>query len=447
MKKIAGKTIEQWQKDLPLLKTMMDGKPVFWCNPQYQADSTKDTAYEIFREDVADADARLKRFAPYIAQVYPETRAAQGIIESPLQKIPNMQRHLSKAAGIPLPGGLWAKCDNLLAISGSIKARGGIYEVLKTAETMAMNQGLLKLEDDYTCLDSDDFKQFFSQYAIAVGSTGNLGLSIGIMGAQMGFKVYVHMSADAALWKKQRLKACGVEVIEYESDYSSAVAAGRRQAQADPKMHFVDDENSKDLLLGYAVAAQRLKKQLAFQGVCVDKDHPLFVYLPCGVGGGPGGITLGLKLIFGDCVHCFFAEPTQSPCMLLGLMTGLHDKISVRDIGLSNCTDADGLAVGRPSGFVGKTLGPVISGSYTVADAALYQLLQAMADRESIFLEPSAAAGLAGPTSLLRNAEDASDPVRHGLTSRGENATHLVWATGGGMVPESVMQGYYRHSC
>ncbi|MBE1043882.1 D-serine dehydratase, partial [Escherichia coli] len=48
--------------------------------------------------------------------------------------------------------------------------------------------GLVGLDDDYSRLAEADCRAFFARHRIAVGSTGNLGLSIGIIGAALGFQ-------------------------------------------------------------------------------------------------------------------------------------------------------------------------------------------------------------------------------------------------------------------
>lgn len=433
--------IEQLVKKTPVLGTIRSLHEAVWINDRKLPFAEAAAKCPLTMDDVLDAEARLNRFADYIRLAFPETVEAGGIIESPIREISKMKSALERRYSTNIPGSLWLKMDSHLPISGSIKARGGIYEVLKTAEDIAFCSGLLREGDSYACLASDELRKLFSQYSIAVGSTGNLGLSIGIMSARLGFKVTVHMSADARQWKKDMLRSKGVTVIEYANDYSVAVAQGRKAAENDDHCHFVDDENSQTLFLGYSVAALRLKKQLSDAGIVVDERHPLLVYLPCGVGGGPGGVAFGLKMVFGDAVHCFFAEPTHSCCMMLGMATGLQNGISVQDIGIDNATIADGLAVGRASGFVGKVMAPFMSGCYSIQDDRMSALLAMLADSENIYLEPSALAGMYGPVlaALEKNMKDCVFGAQYP-----EDVTHLVWATGGSMVPAGEMQEYYR---
>jgi len=425
---------------MPIFEDIKALKEVFWINPNLKKFDNVEENLPLSFEDVLDAEERLNRFKPYLKKVFPQTK--DGTIESYISTIGRMKRRMEEDYNTDIHGKLILKRDDSLPIAGSIKARGGIYEVLKHAETLAIENGLLSTDDDYSKLADEKFRKFFSQYTVQVGSTGNLGLSIGIMSAKLGFNVKVHMSSDAKQWKKDLLRSKGVEVIEYSSDYSKAVEEGRKLSMLNPKSYFIDDENSVDLFLGYAVAGLRVKRQLDDMNIIVDEDHPLFVYLPCGVGGGPGGVAYGLKYMYKDNVHCFFAEPTHSPAMLLGLITGLHDKISVQDIGIDNKTEADGLAVGRPSSFVGSIMDSILSGEFTIEDNRLYKFLVSLADEENIYLEPSALAGFLGPVIL--SGEKGEEYLRkHNLLDKKANITHMCWATGGSLVPETIMKEYY----
>ncbi|MCC8376432.1 MULTISPECIES: D-serine ammonia-lyase [Photorhabdus] len=432
--------IQQLLNEHPLVKNLMELEEIFWFNPCNPTLKEGLPFVGLGADDVKDAEARLDRFASYLCKAFPETAVTHGIIESEIVAIPTMQKTLEQHYGMGITGNILLKKDSHLPISGSIKARGGIYEVLTHAEKLALQAGLLSENDDYSKLFSEEFRQFFNQYSIAVGSTGNLGLSIGIVSAKLGFNVSVHMSADAREWKKQKLRSHGVNVVEHELDYGVAVARGRKEAESTPNCFFIDDENSQTLFLGYSVAGGRVKAQFEQMNIVVDEDHPLFVYLPCGVGGGPGGVAFGLKLAFGDHVHCIFAEPTHSPSMLLGVYTGLHDNICVQDIGIDNITAADGLAVGRASGFVGRAMERLLDGFYTVQDQEMYNLLGLLDRDEGIRLEPSALVGMAGPARVSGNLDYLNN--KNLSAEKMKQATHLVWATGGGMVPDDEMTKY-----
>lgn len=430
-------------KKTDVIQKLEKKEEMVWINPKKIDYKTYEENLPVSDEELLQAEKRLERFAPFLQKVFPETAPTKGIIESPLEEIFQMQKTLEEKYKVKIPGTLYWKMDSHLPVAGSIKARGGVYEVLKYAEELAMEAGLLKIEDNYAILAEDRFKKFFSKYKIQVGSTGNLGLSIGITSAALGFQVIVHMSADAKQWKKDMLRSKGVQVIEYDSDYGKAVEEGRKNSNLDPMSYFVDDEKSMNLFLGYTVAAKRLKKQLDEKEIIIDERHPLIVYIPCGVGGAPGGVAYGLKRIFKENVHIFFVEPTLAPCMLLGMESGLHEKISVNDIGIYGMTHADGLAVARPSGLIGRLMEPILSGIFTVQDYKLYDYLRCLDETENKRIEPSSCAAFEGVASLF-NYEESKKYVDDFLGDTVKNAYHICWATGGSMVPEEDMKEFLK---
>ncbi len=422
----------------PLTTQLKEEQEVFWVNPHSkQIDKAIEEASFSYA-DIEDAEARLQRFASFLRVAFPDTKETNGLIESPLSEISAMKEILEKRYAQPIQGTFFLKRDDLLPIAGTIKARGAIYEVLLHAETLALENGLLSsIEEDYSVFATDAFHRFFSDYHLTVGTTGNLGISVGTMGAKLGFQVTVHMSVEAKEWKKDYLRSKGVEVVEHKTNFTEAVNKGRAESEANPKSYFVDDEHSKALFLGYAAGGYRMKAQLEEAGIVVDKEHPLFVYLPCGIGGSPGGITFGLKHALGEHVHCFFAEPTKMPSMILGLSSREFDEVSVDKIGLGGLTVADGLAVPRTSGLVAKVMDAFFDGGYTVEENEFRALQYLLNESEGIFLEPAAVAGLSGAVRLMGTKEGRTYLEENGLLDTLNQSTHISWATGGSMVPQA----------
>jgi len=422
--------LDEWVKKNPGLGNVINLKPVVWLNPGRESFKEHHGEFPGF-EEMLIGRAFMEKYAGYLAKEFPETAKTKGIIFSPLREIESFRNLRNGKAGKVNPGRLLLKCDHALPVAGSIKARGGFFEVLNFAHKLSVDAGMIK-ENEAGDFSLPEFKSLLSEYTIGVGSTGNLGLSIGIISAKLGFKVNVYMSNDAKEWKKKLLRKKGACVIEEDGDFGVAISKGRAETLGNPYGYFVDDEKSKKLFLGYSLSAFEIKEQLEALKIGVDSEHPLFVYSPCGVGGSPGGVLWGLKNIYGDAIHAFFAEPTHSPAVLIGLSTGRLEKVCVQDFGIDNHTEADGLAVGRPSAYAISIIRKLVSGIYTLDDDILFELLKQLYESEDIFIEPSAAAGLAGPEKILSSGyleKHQIDPAK---------VTHIAWSTGGSLIPDDM---------
>ena len=202
--------VQELKEAYPLIKEMEAGKEVVWMNPGLSDLKTAMEGVSLSMDDIDDAENRWARFAPFIRKMFPETEAAGGLIESPLRTVDRMKDCLNRKWGAGLEGRLMLKMDSNLAVAGSVKARGGIYEILKHSEDLALEHGMITLDDNYEKFSLPQFREFFGKHSIHVGSTGNLGLSIGIISAALGYDVTVHMSMDAKQWKKDLLRQKGV---------------------------------------------------------------------------------------------------------------------------------------------------------------------------------------------------------------------------------------------
>src|SRR5574344_1132976 len=89
-----------------LFKNIQSAQPVFWENNLKIpfAEATEKVPYS--KNDVDDAEARLKRFAPFIIKAFPETAVNDGLIESEFTEINTMKEYLEDTYQTTISGKL-----------------------------------------------------------------------------------------------------------------------------------------------------------------------------------------------------------------------------------------------------------------------------------------------------------------------------------------------------
>ena len=128
--------------------------------------------------------------------------------------------------------------------------------------------------------------------------------------------------------------------------------------------------------------------------------------------------------------------------MLIRLASARDQPISVAEVGLDGCTEADGLAVGRASEFVAPLMRRLVSGIFTVPDGHLFEDLYELEQCEGLRIEPSAAAGFRGPRWLLESTAGRQYLADHHIDGHLDNATHILWTTGGAFVPSAEFRQF-----
>ena len=99
------------------------GRSALWANPAYTP-----AADPVARADLDRARADWDMLAPLLARLFPELEASGGRIASDLIAAP-------AGAFCDGAGTLLIKGDHALPVAGSIKARGGLFEVFMCRHT------------------------------------------------------------------------------------------------------------------------------------------------------------------------------------------------------------------------------------------------------------------------------------------------------------------------
>ena len=104
MTSIAGKEPSTWEAKFPLIRELVAYQETAWFNPGIRSGKAALTGLGLTVADIDDAAACLRRFAPYIAQVFPETRLPQGSSSPPCTRLRSCRPRLNAGRTSGSPG-------------------------------------------------------------------------------------------------------------------------------------------------------------------------------------------------------------------------------------------------------------------------------------------------------------------------------------------------------
>ena len=81
------------------IKRLQTRQPLFWINPALKPAAPALASLTHQKKDMIDANQRWMRFAPLLAELFPETKKSNGIIESDLLSVPHYKKYLEKFPG------------------------------------------------------------------------------------------------------------------------------------------------------------------------------------------------------------------------------------------------------------------------------------------------------------------------------------------------------------
>ena len=153
----------------PLLKEIEAAHDAVWVNPEKKPFSEAVKDQELTEADIRDAEERLKRFAPLIMKCFPETEDANGMIESPLTAIPEMQKQMEREKK------QLEKQRKKEAKRREKEERERRKHGLPPIDsTMVDSAGVVKTEIDTVTIDSTKYKKEVPKLGFSIGLTGTI---------------------------------------------------------------------------------------------------------------------------------------------------------------------------------------------------------------------------------------------------------------------------------